>query len=105
MHALDRAGEIPSPGPRLRRQIEELRAHLGAAGVPVTVRLVSDERTEVTVLRVGPQGRFREKSLQLRPGSYVVLGTRPGYRDTRQTLVVPPGRSPAPLTVRCDEAL
>jgi hypothetical protein len=54
---------------------------------------------------VGPQGRFREKSLELRPGSYVVVGTRPGYRDKRQTLVVAPGRSPAPLTVRCDEAL
>jgi hypothetical protein len=103
--ALDRAGDIPSPGPRLQRQIDDLRRHLAAAGVPVTVRLLSDERTEVTVLRVGPQGRFREKSLKLRPGSYVVVGTRPGYRDARRTLVVPPGRSPEPLTVRCDEAL
>jgi hypothetical protein len=82
-----------------------LRGHLAAAGVPVTVSLLSDDRTEVTVLRVGPQGRFRQKSLELRPGSYVVVGTRPGYRDARRTLVVPPGRSPAPLTVRCDEAL
>ena len=69
------------------------------------MRLLSDERTEVSVLRVGPLGRFREKALELRPGSYVVVGTRRGYRDARRTLVVAPGRSPEPLIVRCDEAL
>jgi hypothetical protein len=57
------------------------------------------------VLRVGSLGRFREKALELRPGSYVVVGTRRGYRDVRRTLVVPPGRSPDPLTIHCDEAL
>ena len=103
--ALDRASEIQAPGPKLRRQIEELRAHLGAAATAVTVRLLSDERTDVTVLRVGPLGRFREKALELRPGSYVVVGTRSGYRDARRTLVVAPGRSPEPLTVRCEEVL
>lgn len=103
--ALDRASEIPSPGPKLQRQIQELRTQLEAAGAAVTVRLLSDERTDVSVLRVGPMGRFREKALELRPGSYVVVGTRRGYRDTRLTLVVAPGRSPEPLTVRCDEAL
>ena len=103
--ALDRAGEIPSPGPKLVRQMEQLRAHLGTAATEVAVRLLSDERTEVSVLRVGALGRFREKALTLRPGSYVVVGTRPGYRDSRHTLVVPPGRSPQPLTVRCEEVL
>ena len=61
----------------LRRQIEELRARLAAARTPVPVRLLSDERTEVSVLRVGPMGRFREKALELRPGSYVVVGHSP----------------------------
>jgi hypothetical protein len=103
--ALDRASEIDSPGPRLLRQIEQLRAQLAANGATVTVRLLSDERTDVSVMRVGPLGRFREKSLALRPGSYVVVGTRRGYRDARHTLVVAPGRSPEPLTVRCDEVL
>ena len=103
--ALESAGSIPSPGPRLARQVEQLRGLLAAAAATVTVRLLSDELTEVTVLRVGALGRFREKALTLRPGSYVVVGTRPGYRDFRHTLVVPPGRSPEPLTVRCQEAL
>ena len=103
--ALDRASEITPAGPHLLRQIEELRALLAAARTPVPVRLFSDERTEVSVLRVGPMGRFREKALELLPGSYVIVGTRRGYRDTRHTLVVPPGQSPEPLVVRCHEAL
>ncbi len=103
--ALDRASELDSPGPKLLRQIRQLREQLAAAGSAVTVRLLSDERTDVSVLRVGTLGRFREKSLALRPGSYVVVGTRRGYRDARHTLVVAPGRSPEPLTVRCDEVL
>mgnify|MGYP001458485535 CR=1 FL=1 len=54
---------------------------------------------------VGTLGAFKEKSVERRPGSYVVSGARPGYRDVRRTLVVPVGRSPQPLDVRCDEAL
>jgi hypothetical protein len=103
--ALDRASDMTPAGPKLRHQIEELRAQLAAARTPVPVRLLSYERTEVSVLRVGPMGRFREKALELKPGSYVVVGTRRGYRDTRHTLVVPPGQSPEPLVVRCHEVL
>jgi hypothetical protein len=72
----------------------------------VDVRLVSDGLTEVSVLRVGTIGTFHgEKKVALRPGSYVVLGKRQGYRDSRQTLVVSPAQTPPPLEVRCREAL
>jgi hypothetical protein len=103
--ALDRAEEVDPLSPRLRRQVEALRAQLVAARTAVPVRLLSDEQTEVSVLRVGSLGRFKDKTVGLRPGSYVVVGTRRGYRDRRQTLVVPAGRSPEPMTIRCDEAL
>jgi hypothetical protein len=97
--------EIRPQGPRLARQVAALQELLVAARTPVAVRLVSDGRTEVSVLRFGRLGLFKEKALDLRPGSYVVVGTRPGYRDARRTLVVPPGRSPEPLVVRCEEPL
>jgi tetratricopeptide (TPR) repeat protein len=103
--ALARAREVSPPGPRLERQVAALERALIQARTPVPVRLLSDGRTEVVVLRVGRLGAFREKALDLRPGSYVVVGSRRGYRDARRTLVVEPGRSPEPLLVRCDEAL
>jgi len=103
--AVARAAEVRPRGPRLARQVAALQQAVVGARTPVAVRLVSDGRTDVSVLRLGPLGSFKEKALDLRPGSYVVVGTRPGYRDSRRTLVVPPGRSPEPLMVRCEERL
>lgn len=102
---LDRAREAAPAGPRLQQQTATLERLVQEARTPVDVRLVSDGLTEVSVLRVGPLGTFREKKVALRPGSYVVLGKRQGYRDSRQTLVVSPSRIPPPLEVRCREAL
>jgi len=100
-----RANAVRPQGARLARQVAALQKALVGARTPVPVRLVSDGRTEVSVLRFGPLGSFKEKALDLRPGSYVVVGTRPGYRDARRTLVVPLGRSPEPLVLRCEEPL
>jgi hypothetical protein len=99
------ANEASPAGPRLVAQRAALAAALAGARQPVAVQLRSDGVTRVTILRVGELGSFKERSLELRPGSYVVVGARPGYRDARRNLVVPVGRSPAPLDVRCDEAL
>jgi hypothetical protein len=103
--ALDRAREAEPAGPRLAGQIRALEDALASSRTPVPAQLLSDGLTDVVVLRVGRLGPFREKTLDLRPGSYVVVGKRPGYRDARRTLLVAPGRSPEPLLVRCDEAL
>jgi len=103
--ALGRVDDVEQPGPRLRQQRAALEQLLKSAQTPVGVPLVSDGETEVVVLRVGTLGTFRKKEVPLRPGSYVVVGRRRGYRDTRKTLVVSPGGTPAPLDVRCDEAL
>lgn len=101
---LEQAGEVQPAGPRLVAQRTALESLLAGMRQPVPVRLVSDGLTQVTILRVGPLGAFKERAIELRPGSYVVVGARTGYRDTRRTLVVPIGRSPAALDVRCDEA-
>jgi tetratricopeptide (TPR) repeat protein len=103
---LDRARDTAPAGPRLQQQTAALERVLHDARTPVDVRLVSDGLTEVSVLRVGTIGTFRgEKKVALRPGSYVVLGKRQGYRDARKTLVVSPSQIPAPLEVRCSETL
>jgi tetratricopeptide (TPR) repeat protein len=103
--ALGRAEEAEPSGPRIQQQRAALERLLRDARTTVNVPLRSDGATEVVVLRVGTLGTFREKEVTLRPGSYVVVGRRRGYRDTRKTLVVSPGVRPAPLDVRCEEAL
>ena len=71
----------------------------------IRVVLESDEKTEVVVHKVGRLGVFARKTLELRPGTYTVVGTRSGYRDVRRQLVVEPKGPPAPLVVRCEEEI
>jgi len=77
------ATAISPPEPRLATQLATLDKLLTRATVPVAVALRSDNQTEVTLLRVGPLGRFVEKNMTLFPGNYTAVGTRQGYRDVR----------------------
>jgi eukaryotic-like serine/threonine-protein kinase len=102
---LQRAQAMAAPGPLLTRQIAGVAAVLRQAETPVAVALRSDGQTSVTVYKVGDLGAFAERSLQLKPGRYVVAGSRSGYRDVRRELVVLPDREPTPLIVQCTELL
>ena len=99
------AEEADSITPGLRKQIEELRQIVEIASTPVQVILVSDGSTEVTVYRVGRLGRFDRRELDLRPGTYTVVGTRDGYRDVRRQLKVEVAGQGQPLNVRCEEKI
>lgn len=93
----------PHPGPRLRAEADRLAALVQAAKTPVRVRIESDGLTEVSVFRVGRLGRFGARELNLRPGTYTVVGARDGYRDERIELTVPPGTELVQVTLRCKE--
>ncbi|HXV77158.1 MAG TPA: tetratricopeptide repeat protein, partial [Candidatus Polarisedimenticolaceae bacterium] len=102
---LSEAVEVTPAGPRHRQRVERLRELIERAATPVRVRLRSDNLTEVVVYHVGPRGSFDERELELRPGRYTVVGSRRGYRDVRHELIVPAGREPDPLWVRCEEPI
>jgi hypothetical protein len=102
---LARAASIANPGPILSRQMKTLSEWLARADVPVPVSLQSDNITQVTIYRVGALGAFQQRSLELIPGSYTVVGTRPGYRDVRREISVMPGAAPAPIVIRCEDKI
>ncbi len=95
----------PEPGPRLARQIADLDARSAQAATPIAVTLQSDEKTEVTVQRVGEMGRFRSREVALTPGRYVAVGVRDGYRDVRVEFYVVAGQPAAPVVVNCTERI
>jgi hypothetical protein len=103
--SLEEARETAPSGPRLETQIARLEALLKIASTPIAVVLESDAATEVMVYRVGRLGTFTRHELKLKPGTYTVVGSRPGYRDVRLQLVVTPGPPPMPLVIRCTESL
>ncbi|MGH8621844.1 MAG: hypothetical protein ACRET3_06875 [Burkholderiales bacterium] len=98
--ALDREA---AAGPRIAQARQRLDAALKRAMTPITVRLASDNATEVTLYRVGPLGRFQDREVALTPGTYTLVGSRPGFKDVRVEVVVDPD-SPAPrIFVACEE--
>jgi tetratricopeptide (TPR) repeat protein len=102
---LGEAFAVEPAGPRHRDQVQRLEQLLAVAETRVRVRLESDNLTEVVVYRVGRLGTFLQQELELRPGTYTVVGSRQGYRDVRQQLVVVAGEEPEPLEVRCVERI
>jgi hypothetical protein len=99
------ASAEPEKGPRLTSQIEQLANLVELASKPIAVRLESDQITNVTLYRVGSLGAFASKEVELRPGTYTVIGSRDGYRDVRQTFTVRPGRELPPINVMCIEPI
>jgi tetratricopeptide (TPR) repeat protein len=92
-------------GPRLESQRRELARLLKRAATPLEVELVSDGETQVTVFRVGRLGSFERRELELRPGTYTVMGSRVGYRDVRIDFRVAPEIELEPIVVRCEEPI
>ena len=103
--ALRDAKGIPNPGPRLAGQISELESILTLANSPVNVEFRSDNQTHVVIYRVAELGQFEQVSMQLRPGKYVVAGTRSGYRDVRVEFTVTGKPLDEPIVVRCEEPI
>jgi hypothetical protein len=99
---ITRQGDI---GPRLTAARDELSRLLKRAATPLTVEIVSDNATDVSIYRVGKLGTFASTELSLRPGTYVAVGSRPGFRDVRLEFRVAPEIDMQPIIVRCEEPI
>jgi tetratricopeptide (TPR) repeat protein len=99
------AGEAPAGEPRLAAKIGQLRRQVALASAPVPVDLHSDGETSVVVYHVGRLGQFRDHRLELRPGTYTAVGSRPGYRDARIVFTVLPGSVPQSVEIHCREPI
>jgi tetratricopeptide (TPR) repeat protein len=92
-------------GPRLEDQKNELSRLLKRAATPLTVRLVSDNATEVSIYRVGKLGAFTTQEVSLAPGAYVATGSRIGFRDVRLEFRVAPELEQEPIIIKCEERI
>jgi tetratricopeptide (TPR) repeat protein len=99
----ERANRVPEAGTRLTGQIAKLSQIVANASQPVPITLVSDNATHVTISQIGELGAFAEKRLSLRPGRYLVIGSRDGCRDVRKQIDV--SRDMSPVDIRCEERL
>ncbi len=102
---LRHATTISPRGPLLEQQMEQLEAVLEKANTPIAVTLRSDMETEVTLRKVARLGRFQLQQLSLRPGTYVAVGIREGYRDVRLTFSIGHDKEPPTVVIVCTEQI
>jgi hypothetical protein len=102
---LDEAKGSEGEGPKRRESIAKLEALVASYSRPVELLIVSDALTEVTLHRVGRLGKFDRRVLEVRPGRYVAVGSRAGFRDVRVEFTIEPGKPLAPVRVLCEEAI
>lgn len=92
-------------GPRLTQEIHALQTAIQTAQVRIPVTLVSDGQTEVAVLRVARLGRITRETLELRPGTYTIVGARNGYKDVRQTIRIQADQTALQVAIACKEKI
>jgi tetratricopeptide (TPR) repeat protein len=102
---LRQASAVDASGPVLRSQIQRLEILLPTFDVPVRLELVSDNATEVQIQRVGRFGTFSKREIELKPGKYTVVGTRPGFREVRRDVTIAPGPEVQTISVSCVEPM
>ncbi len=78
---------------------ERLKNYLEAQSKPVSITLVSDGKTWVSVAGYELLGKIREKSIRILPGKYRIVGRRKGYEDVNIQVQVVAGQSIPPITV------
>jgi hypothetical protein len=99
-------GEASAAGaPRLQQQLQQLQARLAQLAVEARLTITSDSSTRVSLAPLGELGSFSSREVRLRPGRYVAVGRRDGFRDVRREFEIPPGQSTVLLSVLCTERI
>jgi tetratricopeptide (TPR) repeat protein len=101
MALLDEAQRLTPRGPALATALAQLEATVAAATTPIKVILTSDGQTQVAVYKIGRLGRFKQHVLDLRPGTYTVVGSRDGYQDVRKQIVIKPKQDSVRIAIAC----
>jgi len=88
--ALNDARALSNKGSRIKSQIDSLQTVLQQADAEMKVELSSDGLTDISLSREGTRriklGKFTVRKLALKPGRYVLTGSRLGYRDVRKNI-------------------
>lgn len=102
---LETANTVPDAGPKLGAARDKLADLIAWAQTPVPIRIRSDNATDVVIYQVGRFGRFEQRELRLRPGTYTAVGSRDGYRDVRKVFRVDTNHPATDLFIRCEERI
>ncbi len=101
---LNEYAQMGGAGPKLQHSIDQLQQLVSRAGQRIAVTIYSDNMTNIVIYHVGRLGQFRQHQLELRPGTYTILGTRKGYRDVLRKVEIGPDKADS-IELRCEESI
>ena len=88
----------------LQQLVLEISKNLKKYSAKHDVVLKSDGKTHIIVMGEGVVGKTKSKTIQLPIGTYVLEGSRKGYRS-KQISVVVDGKTKINVTLECDERI
>ena len=100
---LDKAREIAAHDPELNEKVERVSEILELMDQEVPLIILSDNTMEIRLTNVGDLEPFERLELNVRPGRYVVQGSRFGCRDIRKTVIVKQDMDP--ITIVCEDPI
>ena len=101
--ALAEAEALDSKPAAFADAIEGVEILLQQYREPVAVSFISDNAIDVNLSNVGNLGRFTQRTLTLRPGTYTLRGSKNGCRDIYANISVLPNMPP--VEIFCTELL
>ena len=102
---LKTAQGITHRGAKLEKQIENVSKIIVQARDSIPVNFFSDNKTKVTIFKVGSLGLFQKRTIELVPGKYVALGQRIGFRDVRLDFAIEPNEVDKNISIMCVESI
>ena len=100
---VSKARDIAGLSSSLATRSEEVAALVKAYGTKVSIRILSDGITIISVRGVGQVGATTDRTIELRPGSYTFEGARAGFRSKLIQVDIPPGTEGLVLEIYPDE--
>ena len=88
----------------LAAKAQTLAGYIDQYGSKVAITVISDGKTDISVLGTGIVGKTKQKVIELSPGTYVLEGKRVGYRSKRLELSVSLDK-PFSVELVCDEKI
>jgi len=89
--------------PKLNRKLDELNNLIEKVNQPLPITITSDNKTFIKVIGVGIVGETKQKTIQLKPGTYKLEGSRKGYKSKIIDLVVSPSTPSLAVHLACTE--
>ncbi len=91
--------------PVLKQKLIKTENIIQSASKIINVQLISDNKTEVVIYKVGKFGKFENREIKLRPGLYTIVGSRDGFKDYRKKVRILPDKNNVSIVIVSKEQI